>query len=122
MRFALLMDTRVKPAYDDRVSFRLELFREHENLARARHVGPAAVEFGDQRLERVPARGAIERGLIGEFISRLMQRGIADTPEPPRLRGAERLYGIGKMLALIPLIERLAFCRIGDRGANDEIG
>ena len=39
---------------------------EGENLARALHLRPAAVEFRNQRLQRIAGHGAIERGLIGE--------------------------------------------------------
>ena len=63
-----------------------------------------------------------ERGLIGELVHRLVQRGIREAPEPPRLLDAERLGGVGQMLVLIPPVKRLAFGRIGDGGADDEIG
>src|SRR5258706_5193933 len=101
---------------------RAELLRQHENLARAPHLRPAAVELGNQRLESIAAGGAIQRGLVGEFVTRLMHGGIAHAPEPPRLFCAERLYGVGQMLPLIPLIKRLALGRIGDGGADDEKG
>src|SRR5260370_38818220 len=100
------MDTRVKPAYDDCASPHPKLLRQHENLARARDAGPAAVEFGHQGLQRFPTHGAIERGLVRELVTGLMQCGIAAAPEPPRLLDAERPGGIGQRLPAIPLTER----------------
>src|SRR5882757_3364679 len=101
---------------------RRKFLGQHENLARARHIRPAAIEFGNQRLQLVAAGATLERGLVGELVTRLMHGRIAHAPEPPRLPGAERLYGVGQMLPLIPLIKRLAFGGIGDGGANDEKG
>src|SRR5439155_22760961 len=49
-----------------------EFLRQHEDLAGALDLGPAAVEFGDQRLQRFATRGAIERGLVRELIRCLM--------------------------------------------------
>jgi hypothetical protein len=43
--------------------------------------GPVAVEIGDQCLERFAAHGAIERGAVGELVTRLMHRRIAHAPE-----------------------------------------
>ena len=73
------------------LSPRAEFLRQHENLAGALDLGPAAVPFGDQRLQRFSIRGAFERGLIGEFICRLVDRGIADAPESPGLLHPKRL-------------------------------
>src|SRR5258707_7654173 len=98
---------------------RAKFLRQHENLARARDLGPAAVPFGDQRLQHFPAQGAIERGLVGELVTRLMQRGIAHAPEPPCLLRAKRLQRVGQMLAVIPLVKRLAFSWIGDGCADN---
>jgi hypothetical protein len=53
-------------------SRRFEFLRENKYLARARHVGPCAVEFSHQRLQRRPVHRGIKRGLIGEFIARLV--------------------------------------------------
>ena len=47
-----------------------ELLGQHQNLPTARHLGPGAIEFGNQRLLRIATRGAIERGLIGELVHR----------------------------------------------------
>src|SRR5258707_10248483 len=63
---------------------RAELLRQHENLARAPHLRPAAVELGNQRLESIAAGAAIQRGLVGEFVTRLIHGAIAHAPEPPR--------------------------------------
>ena len=108
-----------RPASSSR---RAEFLRQHENLARTRDIGPVAIEVGDQPLHVRAIHGAIERGLVGELVARLMQRGIADAPEPPRLLDAKRLGGVGQMLSAVPLIERRAFGGVGNGGANDEIG
>src|SRR6266446_10789634 len=103
-------------------SLRAEFLRQHENLAGALDLGPAAVPFGDQRLQRFRTRGAFERGLIGEFICRLVDRGIADAPEPPSLLHAKRLHRVGQVLAAIPRVKRRALGGIGNGGADDEKG
>src|SRR5260370_24627309 len=106
---------------DEKQSPRPELLRQHEYLARARDFGPAAVEFGDQGFQRFPFHGAIERSLIGELVTRLMQRGIVHAPAPPRLVDAERLGGIGQMFPMIPRIERGSLGRAGSGGAADQL-
>src|ERR1700733_13790225 len=63
---------------------RRKLLRQHQNLARARDAGPVAVEVGDQPLHVVAVHRALQRGLVGEFISRLIQRGVCKAPETPR--------------------------------------
>src|SRR3954466_9932214 len=90
------------PAFAGTTHSPAKILRQHQNLPRARHAGPAAVELGDQRLQRVAAGGALKRGLVGKFIHRQVQRGIAGAPEPPRLLHAERLYRIRDMFLLIP--------------------
>ena len=99
-----------------------EFLRQHQHLARARHVGPVAVEIGDQPLHVRPLHRAIQRGLIGKLIHRVMQRWIGEAPVAPRLHGAERFHRIRQMLARIPGVERLTFGRIGHGGADDEKG
>src|SRR6202007_659342 len=94
----------------------------NENLARALHLRPAAIEFGGQRRQCITTHSTIERGSIDEFATRLMQRGIVHAPEPPRLLDAERLDRVGQMLPVIPRIKRFALGRIGNGGADDEIG
>ena len=107
---------------DDIGSPRGKFLRQHQNLARARDAGPVAVEVGDQPLHVVAVHGALQRSLVGEFIGRLMQRGIANAPEPPRFPGAEHLCRVGQMLPAVPDIKRRAPGRVGDGGADDEIG
>src|ERR1700676_2681622 len=101
---------------------RPEFLSEFKNLPRARHIRPGAVEVGDQRLHGFAVHGAIERGAVGEFIGRLMNGRIAQAPEPPRLVDPERLHRIRQMLLTIPVIEGGAAGRIGDGGADDEVG
>src|ERR1700722_2154613 len=134
--FRSVMDTRVKPAYDDHAcrsadlphddfryaSPRRNFPRQHQNPARARPPGPGPVEFGDQLLVHLAADGALQRGPIDHLIHRLMQRGIASAPKPPRLHRPQRFCGIRKMLPVIPLIERPPFAGIGDGGADDVKG
>ena len=86
-----------------------KLLRQHHDLAGAGDIGPAAVEFSDQRLQRIAAGAPLKRRQVGEFIRGLMQRGLADAPEPPGLLDAERFRGVGQMFLLVPLIECLAF-------------
>src|SRR5258708_29352991 len=95
--------------YDKGASPRAELFREYKNLACTGDIGPAAVELGDQRFQRIAAHRPIERGLIGELVTGLMQGGIAHAPEPPRLLDAECFCRVGQMFPIIPFIERHAF-------------
>src|ERR1700754_8606 len=49
-----------------------------------------------------------------------MHGGIRDAPEPPRLLRAEGFYGVGHVFFGVPGVERLAFGRVGDGGADDE--
>jgi hypothetical protein len=72
-----------------------ELLRQHKGLARARDVGPVAVEVGDEALDVLALHRAIERRLIVELIGGLMDRGISEAPEPPGLLHAERLAASG---------------------------
>ena len=51
-----------------------------------------------------------------------MQRGIGETPEPPRLVDTKRLRRVGQMLAAVPFIEGAALGGVGNGGADDEIG
>src|ERR1700712_1401819 len=51
-----------------------EFLRQHQHLARALDLGPAAVEFGHQPFHGITAHGAVERGLIGELVHRQMLR------------------------------------------------
>src|SRR5258708_29307482 len=83
--------------YDKGASPRAELFREYKNLACTGDIGPAAVELGDQRFQRIAVHRPIERGLIGELVTGLMQGGIVHAPEPPRLLDAECFCGVGQM-------------------------
>src|SRR5882672_2925074 len=84
------------------------------------------VTSGQSRLKSATSRfrsePAIARGLVGELIHRVMQRGIGEAPLAPCLHGTERFHGIRQMLARIPGVERLAFGGIGHGGANDEEG
>src|SRR3954464_14731752 len=100
--------TTLMPSDERLPSTRPELLRQHQDLARALHLGPAAVELVDQRLQGVAAHGAVERGLIGELIHGLVERGIVDAPEPPGLVDAERFRRIRQMLPAVPFIEGFA--------------
>src|SRR6266446_2019281 len=102
-------------------SSRTELFRQHQKLARAGDPGPVAVKVGHQPFQVIAVHRPVQRGLVGELVGRLMQRGIAEAPEPPGLFDAERFCRVGKMLLAIPPVEGCPFGGIGDAGANDEI-
>jgi hypothetical protein len=97
-----------------------EFLGQHQNLARARHIRPVAIEVGHQPLHLLATGGAIERRLVGELIRRQMHGGIRDAPVPPRLLRAERFHRVGHVLARVPGVERRAFGGIGDGGADDE--
>ena len=99
-----------------------ELLGQHKKFPRAGDVGPVAVEVGHQPLQVIAIHRPVKRGLVGELVGRLMQRGIADAPETPGLFDAELLRRVGQMLLAIPPVERRALGGIGDGGANDEIG
>ena len=103
-------------------SSRTELFRQHQKLARAGDPGPVAVKVGHQPFQIVTVHRAVQRGLVGELVGRLMQRGIAEAPEASGLFHAERFCRVRKMLLAVPAVEGCPFGGIGDDGANDEIG
>src|SRR6267154_3426954 len=102
-------------------SSRTEFFGQHQKLARAGDPGPVAIKVGHQPFQVTAVHRPVQRGLVGELVGRLMQRGIAEAPEAPRLFHAERFCGVGKMLLAIPPVEGCPFGGIGDGGANDEI-
>src|SRR5712664_2759450 len=79
-----------------RLARRAELLGQHEKLPRAGDVGPVAVEVGHQPLQVIAIHRPVKRGLVGELVGRLMQRGIADAPETPGLFDAERLRRVGR--------------------------
>src|SRR3569833_843351 len=79
-------------------------FSDHEAFTRARHLGPVAIEVGNQPLHLLAADGARERGRIIELIRRLVHRGIGEAPEPPRLARAETPDRIRQMDIAIPLV------------------
>src|SRR5258708_37252357 len=108
--------------YDKGASPRAELFREYKNLACTGDIGPAAVELGDQRFQRIAVHRPIERGLIGELVTGLMQGGIVHAPQPPRLLDAEGFCAVGQMFPMIPLIERHAIGWVADRAPHDDRG
>src|SRR5260370_42475871 len=62
---------------------RNNLLGEQKKLAGAGDVGPIAVEVGHQPLQVIAIHRPVKRGLIGELVGGLMQRGIADAPETP---------------------------------------
>src|SRR5216683_2252271 len=101
---------------------RATFFRQHQKLARARNPGPVAVKIRHQPSQIVAVHRPVQRGLVGELVARLMQRGIAEAPEPPGFFDAEGFCGVGKMLLAVPAVEGCPFGGIGDGGANDEIG
>src|SRR5258705_5438851 len=73
-------------------SLRAEFLRQHENLARALDLGPAAVPFGDHSLQYLSTRYAFKPGLNGGIKSRLNGPGIADASETARPLRFQRRY------------------------------
>jgi hypothetical protein len=86
-----------------------------------RHVWPVAHELGDQPWNLLLHR-AVERGFIIEQVNRLMNGGMGQTPEPPRLFNAEGFYGLGQEFVLVPLIEPGTLGGIGDGGPDNKNG
>src|SRR5260370_7670404 len=84
---------------------RNNLLGEQKKLAGAGDVGPIAVEVGHQPLQVIAIHRPVKRGLIGELVGGLMQRGIADAPETPGLFDAERLRRVGRMFLPVPPAE-----------------
>src|ERR1700674_2569132 len=53
-------------------SSRTEFLRQHQKLARAADPGPVAVEIRHQPFQIIAVHRPVQRGLVGELVSRLM--------------------------------------------------